>query len=244
MLPQSPEDSFLPQRGTLLADLITKQLLPIDGVERIEPGRRMMVLYRAADTADHVYFIESGLVKIVREGPEGRDLLITIAGAGEIFGEESLFGPCPRETRAEMLSDGIVYAIPAAIMLEGCHRNQQAWEQLAAFLARRGRALERKLDLLFLRDVEQRILQTLLELSEIYGRGEGSFSIHLSQSEMASLIGATRETTSTTLNAMARQGIITLGRRVITVPSFEALLAAARQSETTSEAGVMTAGRQ
>ena len=242
MLPQSSQDNSSTQRGTLSAALVTEQLLRTDGVQRMTPCRRATVLYRVGDSAGHVFFLESGLVKILREGADGRDLLITIVRAGELFGEESMFGEIQRETAAEMLSDGIVYSIPAEILLQACRENSQAWEQVARFLSRRKRALERKLDLLFLRDVEQRILRTLLELSEIYVGSEGRFSVQLSQSEMANLIGATRETTSTTLNAMARRGVITLGRRIITVPSFENLLAAVRQPEVSSEADIMTAG--
>lgn len=231
------------QRGTLAGSLITEELLRAGGVQRMASCRRATALYREGDTASQVYFLESGLAKIVREGPDGRSLLVTIVCAGELFGEESLFGESRRETSAVMLSDGAVYSIPAGLMRQACQDNAQAWEQLAAFLARRKRSLERKLDLLFLRDVEQRILQTLLDLSEIYSTGEEHFRVQLSQSELANLIGATRETTSTTLNAMARRGIISLGRRVITVPSFELLLAAARQSEAASEVGIMAAGR-
>ena len=47
--------------------------------------------------------------------------------------------------------------------------------------------------------------------------------IHISQNELASLVGATRETTSTTLNALARQGLIALGHRLVMIPSLELL---------------------
>jgi CRP-like cAMP-binding protein len=51
--------------------------------------------------------------------------------------------------------------------------------------------------------------------------------IHISQNELASLVGATRETTSTTLNALARQGLIVLGHRLIMIPSLEMMREAA-----------------
>ncbi|MCX6623195.1 MAG: Crp/Fnr family transcriptional regulator [Acidobacteria bacterium] len=244
MLPQSLLDNSSTNRGTLSGTLITEQLLRTDGVQRMTPCRRATVLYRVGDTATHVYFLESGLAKILREGGDGRELLITIVRGGELFGEESMFDDSRREMSAEMLSDGAVYAIPAATLVQACRDTPQFWEQIAAFLDRRKRALERKLDLLFLRDVEQRILQTLVELSGIYGGPEGRFTVQLSQSEMANLIGATRETTSTTLNAMARRGVLTLGRRIITVPSLETLLAALRQPEAAREAEIITAGAQ
>jgi CRP/FNR family transcriptional regulator, cyclic AMP receptor protein len=243
MLPQSSQDNSSTTRGIFSAALVTEQLLRSDGVQRMTPCRRATVLYRVGDTASHVYFLESGLVKILREGADGRDLLITIVRGGELFGEEGMFDDAQRETSAEMLSDGVVYSIPAETLLQTYRDHPPSWESVARFLAKRKRALERKLDLLFLRDVEQRILRTLLDLSEIYGGTEGRFSVQLSQSEVANLIGATRETTSTTLNAMARRGIITLGRRVITVPSVETLIAAIGQPDLSTETGFMSAGK-
>ena len=243
MLPQSPQDSSSTIRGTISAGLVTEQLLRTDGVQRLTPCRRSTVLFRTGDAATHVFYVESGLVKILREGSDGRDLLITIVRGGELFGEESLFFDAPRETRAEMLTDGVVYSIPAVVFTQTLRDTPHSWELVAGLQARRKRALERKLDLLFLRDVEQRILRTLLELAEIYGGAESRFTVQLSQSEVANLIGATRETTSTTLNAMARRGVISLGRRIITVPSIEGLIAASRNPEAPAESGVMSVGK-
>jgi DNA-binding IclR family transcriptional regulator len=60
----------------------------------------------------------------------------------------------------------------------------------------------------------------------------GEYSLPLSQSELASLIGATRETTSTTLNALARRGLIKLGRRLLVVPSADNLRVAVNERST------------
>jgi len=243
MLPQSPQDNSSTTRGTTSAGIVTEQILRTDGVQRLTPCRRSTVLFRAGDAAAHVFYVESGLVKILREGSDGRDLLITIVRGGELFGEECTFFDAPRETTAEMLTDGVVYAIPVGVFTQTLRDTPQSWELLATFQAKRKRALERKLDLLFLRDVEQRILRTLLELADIFGGTESRFTVQLSQSEVANLIGATRETTSTTLNAMARRGVISLGRRIITVPSIETLIAASRNPVAPAETSVMSVGK-
>jgi len=105
------------------------------------------------------------------------------------------------------------------------------WRELSGLLTVRKRELEKKIELLCLHDVEYRILYYMAELAKTFGaRSNASeYSIPLSQGELASLIGATRETTSTTLNALARRGIIRLGRRQLIVPSVEGILAAADQ---------------
>jgi CRP/FNR family transcriptional regulator len=143
-----------------------------------------------------------------------------------------------------MLADGVLYSIPADILRAHYRESPGAWESFAAFVAGRRRLLERKLDLLFLRDVEQRILRTLTDLAPMYASNGDGCTIQLSQSEIANLIGATRETTSTTLNAMARRGIISLGRRIVNIPSLEALAAALNRPRLAEESiGAMAAGQ-
>jgi CRP/FNR family transcriptional regulator len=68
-------------------------------------------------------------------------------------------------------------------------------------------------------DVRQRIMQALDELSQL-GFTEG---VRVSQSDFADLIGATRETTSTALNALQRQGIVKLGHRCIAITDMSSL---------------------
>ncbi|MBV9770706.1 MAG: Crp/Fnr family transcriptional regulator [Bryobacterales bacterium] len=98
-------------------------------------------------------------------------------------------------------------------------------------LTTRKRQLEKKIELLCLRDVEYRILYYVADLARMFGvRANGAeYSIPLSQGELASLVGATRETTSTTLNHLARKGVIRLGRRQLIVPSIDGVLEAANQ---------------
>ena len=72
--------------------------------------------------------------------------------------------------------------------------------------------------------MKQRIVYYLNELARINPGADPSGSvIHISQNELASLVGATRETTSTTLNSLARQGIIVLGHRLVMIPSLETM---------------------
>lgn len=91
--------------------------------------------------------------------------------------------------------------------------------------------IERRIESILYARVEVRILSLLVELAETTIRAEGlpaeSVSIPLSQSEIAQLIGATRETASTTLNRLERRGLLRLGRRQIEVASLEALRSAA-----------------
>ena len=94
----------------------------------------------------------------------------------------------------------------------------------------RGPTVAQKVALLCLHDVEYRILHYLSTLpATFHTSNTQEYSIPLSQSELAHLIGATRETTSTTLNNLARRGLVKLGRRMLLVTSMDAVRNAAHE---------------
>ena len=171
--------------------------------------------------ADRVYYLESGLVKLERATDSGKDLLIGIVAPGELFGEQAILGEGTYASTARVLESGLAYAIPSDIFQAFCDRRPQLWRMVVDHLLRKRNGLEQKIEHLCLSDVRQRIIYYLDELARLSPANEpGGNVIHISQNELASLVGATRETTSTTLNALARQGLIVLGHRMVMIPSL------------------------
>lgn len=214
---------------TSLSTTVRNELIPTDGVTKFSPNRRFATLYSEGSPADTIFFLESGLVKIHKRGDEGKEIILQIVGPGELFGEQALGMENTRAVAAEVLHEGVIHVIPRDIFLRFCDSRPEIWRQLAELLVVRKRHLEKKIELLCLRDVEYRILYYLAELASTFGtRADGQeYSIPLSQGELASLIGATRETTSTTLNALARRGLVKLGRRQLMLASLDGVRAAA-----------------
>jgi CRP/FNR family transcriptional regulator, cyclic AMP receptor protein len=221
---------------TSLAGIVRSELINLDGVTKFSPNRRFATVYSEGGPSDTLYFLESGLVKIYKRGPDNKEIILQIVGAGELFGEQALGTEQTRTISAEVLQEGVIYLLPRDLFLRVCERRPELWREIAGLLTVRKRELEKKIELLCLRDVEYRILYYMAELAKTFGaKSNAEYSIPLSQGELASLIGATRETTSTTLNALARRGIIRLGRRQLIVPSVEGILAAADQRTRTAK---------
>ena len=220
---------------TALATLIRNEVVHLEGVSRFAPSRRFASLFSDSSPSDSLYFLDSGLVKLFKRGEDGKEIILRIVAPGQLFGEQALTGDENRELRnhsAEVLQEGAIYVVPRQVFLSWSESRAQVWRLLAETLSARQRELEKKVELLCLRDVEYRILYYLAELATLLGaRGDGQtdYSIPLSQSELASLIGATRETTSTTLNALARRGLVKLGRRMLIISSVEHVRNAANQ---------------
>jgi CRP-like cAMP-binding protein len=218
-------------QSTSLAAVVRSDLIGQDGVTKFSPNRRFATVYSEGSPADMIFFIDSGLIKTYKRGADNKEIILQIAGAGEIFGEQALGSESSRTMAAEVLQEGVIYVIPRDIFLRVCEKRPELWRDISGVLTVRKRQLEKKIELLCLRDVEYRILYYMAELARAFGaKANGSeYSIPLSQGELASLIGATRETTSTTLNTLARRGLIRLGRRQLIVPSVDGVLAAADQ---------------
>jgi CRP/FNR family transcriptional regulator len=193
------------------------------------------VIYSAGTPANHVYFLDSGLVKIEKLSGLNKELLLNVVSAGEVFGEQAITGEGVFTSSAKALETGVAYSIPTDVFQRFCERRPDIWRLVAQHFIQRKDELERKIEHLCQSDVRQRLVYYLEELARLNPTREaGGNVIHISQNELASLVGATRETTSTTLNALARQGVIALGHRLVMIPSIESLRDSANASRTRS----------
>jgi CRP/FNR family cyclic AMP-dependent transcriptional regulator len=205
-----------------LAGVIRNELLPRDASLREVAARRFTPVFTEGDPADTLYLLSSGLVKLYHRSPDGKEVIFHVVSAGDIFGEEAIEDDARRGCSAEVLQDAVCLPIPRSTFLEFADSHPGFWRAFSHALIGRERGLCRKVEMLCLREVESRILFYLRDLaSRLRAAGqEADFEIPLSQSELANLIGATRETTSTTLNSLARKGQIKLGRRLMIVPAL------------------------
>jgi len=224
-------------QSSSIATVVRSELINLDGVTKFSPNRRFAAVYSEGGPLDSLFFLESGLVKIHKRGDENKEIILQILGSGELFGEQALGAESSRNVAAEVLQEGVIFVIPRNIFMRVCDDRPELWREISLLLTTRKRQLEKKIELLCLRDVEYRILYYMADLARTFGAraGGAEYSIPLSQGELASLIGATRETTSTTLNALARKGVIRLGRRQLIVPSIDGVLEAANQRTQTAK---------
>lgn len=215
---------------TPLASAVRSVVLPSPEVTRLTGLRRSTTLFSQGQPADSIYYVEEGLLKLTRRNEVGGRIILTIRGPGHLLGEESLTGETPTYyTEAEVLTSANIFKIPREVLDRAIASSPEFAAALISYLLDRRLALAEKVELLCLHDVEYRILHYLAELSKVVKLvpdGEG-YQLPITQLELADLIGATRETTSTTLNQLERRGLLRLSRRMLTVPSPETLRNAA-----------------
>jgi CRP-like cAMP-binding protein len=206
---------------TDFASLFKDLVLPDSTVSRLSNLRRSTALFSPSEFADSLFFIEDGLVKLTKTTPEGGRIIQAVYGPNDIFGEESMSSDSMRyQAEAEVLTTSAVVKVPAATVQELMTAHPHLSLEFVRYLLKTKAGFAHQVELHCLYDVEYRIIYYLEQLAKLVRPAEdGSVgrSLPITQLELADLVGATRETTSTTLNALERRGLVKLSRRLLTV---------------------------
>jgi len=186
--------------------------------EVIRVSRRSSV-WTPRSPLDSVYWIRSGVVRVVGQVQSKRELTLRFHTKGQLFGEESLFGAGSRSTIAEAQADAVVYVTPANEVLGLLRRNGDVALRIASVISSRASRLEARLGGVTFLSAPSRLAALYLELAEDFGVRDSRgviINLRLTHKEMASLIGVTRETVSFCVLDMRKEGLIeTEGKRVV-----------------------------
>jgi CRP/FNR family cyclic AMP-dependent transcriptional regulator len=178
------------------------------------------VVYLPGEPSEHLFIVAEGRVRISKLSETGKELTLAYYDPGEMFGEPTLLEGGPRRTMAVALKRSSVWAIPREECLALANSFPPFALRLGTIIGRRRHELENRMEKLVFHDVPARLAFQLLKLAEKYGiekDGAIEIDLKLSQLELANMIGATRETTSTALNDFKRDGILETSHRAIII---------------------------
>jgi len=168
------------------------------------------------DTSDSLYVVLSGKVKVFLSDEEGKEVTLNLQGAGEYFGELAILDEAPRSASVMTVEDTRL-AVLSKAAFEKC-MEQHATIALVVMrgLACRLRELTENVRSLALMDVYGRVARLLLEMSEEVG-GKNVIKQRLTQRDIASMVGASREMVSRILRDLSVGGYITIENKIITL---------------------------
>jgi len=182
---------------------------------------RNELLFRQGDPSSSLFVIQEGRIAIASQAGDGRETVIAVLENGGLFGELPLFDDAPRMADARALIDTTVIELayePVRAMLRD--RPELLWV-IVRLLVERLRATDEALaDAVFL-DVPARTAKRLLELAGDSDR----FTLPVTQEELASMVGASRERVNKAISLFVRLEWLALdGRnnyRILDRPSME-----------------------
>ena len=173
-----------------------------------------------------VYLLEAGLVRIFRLSAAGSETTFGYVAPGEVFGELAGFGDYPRESFAQTVRKSRAWKIPRATFQEVISRKPDLVMAITRQIGERLKRIESRVEDLVFRDVRSRVAHILLELAEDFGQsGDGGMVIESlpTQSELATLVGSTRQTVNATLRDLETEGLIARRQRRIVLQRPEDL---------------------
>lgn len=167
-------------------------------------------VYALGEQDEMVYFVESGQVKLLMLSSEGRECLLAIHSAGDVFGELCLSGLAGRLETATAMENTLLKRVPCAKFLERLAADSLL-EGFVKYLAVRVADQQAVIANLVTVDSEQRLGKTLLQLAKQLGtKGPGSTRIELkiSHEELSNMIGTTRPRVSVFMQRFRNLGLI------------------------------------
>lgn len=178
------------------------------GVERSYP--KHVIVVSEGDDTDSLYVILAGRVKIYASDPGGHEVVFGTQDAGEYFGEMVLDGGL-RSASVITLEKSRFLVVPQRQLRELIAANPEFALNMMKKLIARVRTLTASVKSLALMDVYGRVAHLLLELAE--QRDEGLvIDERLTQQEVASRVGASREMVGRILKDLTDGGYLTLQR--------------------------------
>jgi CRP-like cAMP-binding protein len=181
---------------------------------------RGTIIFLEGDPGESLYVIEHGTVKIALTSPEGKELVLALLGPGDFFGDLTLLDGDPHSADAVAKTDCRLLLLQRGAFLGFLETHPRAAGAMLAVLSRRLRRNTVMLQEAAFLDVPGRIASALLQLAERHGQAAPDGIVvasQVTQSELAGMVGATRESVNKWLRAFERQGLVRWSKGTITL---------------------------
>ena len=181
-------------------------------------------IYFTDDTADKVFFINSGAVKIGTYTEDGNEVIKATLHSGELFGELAVFGEDKRSDYAQAMEDTNLCILKGTEVV-GLMRDVKGFQAfLNKLMGQRIVYTQKRLEAMLFKDARTRIAEYILEEAQKHGRiknGRVTLKNYLTHQEIANYTGTSRQTVTTILNDFREQGLIDFDRKKIIINDME-----------------------
>jgi CRP/FNR family cyclic AMP-dependent transcriptional regulator len=188
--------SFPEEQLRLLIPMVTRRSAP-----------RGSAIMAAGDQIDSLYMVISGRLKVMMGDAEGKEVILSLIGPGEFFGEMGLIDEAPRSASVVTIEPCELLSISKRDFKKCLSENFEMSMAVMRGLVRRLREADRKIGSLALLDVYGRVARLLLDMSEEVN-GQKVVAKRLPKQDIAKMIGASREMVSRVMKDLQLGGYI------------------------------------
>ena len=206
--------SRLPFTGPLqLLNGVSQQAVhDFNAMVRTTRRRRGEWIFVLGDSANTIYLLREGRIKMIAFAEGGHEVLHEILGPGEIFGDTSTILGIPRTTSAQALETCLVCEIYRKDLVTLLSMYPELSFQLLKSMGLRLKKAEAHLVNVVCNDVSHRVREVLIELmvKDTGDIPDRPIKIMITQQDLANLIGASRQKTWQTLKELEDGGVLRL----------------------------------
>lgn len=216
----------------LFADLDGDALDSVARGLRSRRFRRGETIFHLGDPGDALFIVASGAVKIVLPSETGDEAILATLRPGDFFGELALLDGAPRSATAVALEPTETLVLPRDRFRELIAAEPAIRDALFAALARELRRLTIHVEELHFLDIAGRLAAVLARLAGEQGiRVDGAIRLAapLTQTDLASMVGCTRQSVNKLLGLFVDDGLIRLERDAILVVDYDGLVRASHR---------------
>jgi CRP/FNR family transcriptional regulator, cyclic AMP receptor protein len=199
------------------------ELIRLARQERV-PARQ--AVFQVGQDGDSLHIVLEGRVKVSLLSEEGKEAILSILGAGEVFGEMSLFDSEPRSATVTTMEPCRFLVLRRNTFLPFLEKRVNVMLELIAEMSRRLRATNNLVGNLSFLNLSARLARILLNLVQQYGKVTPQgivIGLKLSQEELGHLVGVSRESVNRQVRVWVDSGIIEYDHGTLIVLNSDAL---------------------
>ncbi len=199
------------QNINIFQGLKPAELLMLDDQSRHKKYDHDAIIYHPLESEKFVYFLKQGKVKLYRIDNTGRELVTAILKEFEVFGELTTQENAPSNEYAKAVGEVLICRMPRQEFIMFQERIPNLILKINKLLGLRKYELELLIEELVFKSVYQRIGFILLRLYKKFGlikQGKPVIDMKLTHYDIATMIGATRESVSLEIGKLREQGLI------------------------------------
>jgi CRP/FNR family transcriptional regulator len=200
---------------------------------RIRKFRRAETIFHQGDPGDSLFILEAGSVKIVLPSPEGEEgAIIATLSRGDFFGELALLDGAPHSATAVALEPTQALVLGRSTFQGLVDDEPGLRNALFSGLVAELRRLTGHVEELHFLDLPGRLARRLVRLAreaDPAATGEVRLTWPYTQSDLAGMIGGTRQTVNRLINDLAERGLVRFEKDSVVIPNLERLEQAAER---------------
>ena len=199
------------RKFALFAELDDRELSSIAAVAKARRYAKDDVIFHADESGDVFCLIREGHVKVTMISPEGKEIILSLLGPGDFFGEMALLDDEPRSATVVATEPLDLVTIWRSDFLQILQENFSITRKVLAELSRRLRSASNRIESLATMDVYGRLARFLLELAQDSGKSLDNGYVAVTRpthQAIANMIGTSRETVSRLIHELMKQNLL------------------------------------